>query len=310
VIRGRLARALPLLALALGPGSAAAEGPGPEALVLHEGAVARRQLVGVGRDVLVAGHAMADVAALEGSVRVTGRVDGDVVVLGGDVELEPGARVGGDVFALGGAVRAAAGSTLGGRAVSHPSFHSAWLTLIEGPSLGLSAFDPLVLGAKLALVTAWLVLTLALLAVAGREVSATADHVLADPGRNLLAGLTAVLTLLLLGLLLSAVTAALVGLPLLALVVLFALVLKLWGMVAVFLAAGRALAGRRWGPWRRRRPTALDAAVLGLLVLGAVKLVPFLGAWVWTAATLLGVGATLDSKFGRGGPWFQPAPQR
>jgi hypothetical protein len=285
---------------------AAGAGEG-DALVLRRGAVARRQLVGVGRDVVVAGHAMADVAALDGSVRVMGRVDGDVIVLGGDAELLPGARVAGDVFALGGSVRAAPDSVLGGRAVSHPSFHSAWLTLIEGPTLGLSALDPLVLGAKLAVLTAWLVLTLLLIAVAGREVAATADRLVAEPLRHLLVGLTAVLGLLLLALLFSAFAAALVGLPLLALVVLFALVLKLWGMVAVFLAAGRALAARR--PRRRHRIALLDAAVLGLLVLGAVKLVPFLGAWVWTAATLLGVGATLDSKFGRREPWFQAAPE-
>jgi hypothetical protein len=92
--------------------------------------------------------------------------------------------------------------------------------------------------------------------------------------------------------------------PLLALVVLFALALKLWGTAAVFVALGRALLTRL--PGRRRRPTALDAAVAGLLALGLVKLLPWIGAWGWTAVTLLGVGATLDTKFGRREPWFLP----
>ncbi|HEX2163847.1 MAG TPA: polymer-forming cytoskeletal protein, partial [Thermoanaerobaculia bacterium] len=274
------------------------------ALVLREGAVARQQLVGVGRDVVVAGRALADVAALDGSVRVTGEVGGDVIVLGGDAELAATARVAGDVFALGGTVDAAPGAVIGGRVVSHPSFRSAWLTLIEGPTLGLSALDPLVVGGKLALVTAWLALTLLLLAVSGREMAATADSVLAEPLKNALAGLTAVLALLLAAVLFSALAGALIGVPLVALVVLFALALKLWGTVAVFLAAGRVLLARL--PGRRRRPTALDAAIAGVLVLGVVKLLPWVGAWVWTAVTLLGVGATLASKFGRREPWFLP----
>ena len=48
----------------------------------------------------------------------------------------------------------------------------------------------------------------------------------------------------------------------------------------------------------------LHAAVLGLTLLGLVKLVPMAGVWVWTAATLIGMGATLRSKFGRFEPWF------
>jgi len=35
-------------------------------------------------------------------------------------------------------------------------------------------------------------------------------------------------------------------------------------------------------------------------------MLPWLGVVGWTAATLIGVGATLLSKFGRGGPWFSP----
>jgi len=86
-------------------------------------------------------------------------------------------------------------------------------------------------------------------------------------------------------------------------VVLFALLLKLWGMVAVFHALG-ALA-LRWV--RRPRALALNAATVGLLVLGIAKFVPVAGAWAWTVATLIGVGASLTSKFGRQEAWFQMA---
>ena len=66
--------------------------------------------MGVGRDVVIAGEALADVAALDGSVDVSGRVTGDIVVLRGNVRLASTARVGGDIFVVGGTIRAARGA--------------------------------------------------------------------------------------------------------------------------------------------------------------------------------------------------------
>ena len=294
--------------LVLTAGAAAGqENAAPEALVLREGATARQALVGIARDVVVEGEALSDVAALDGDVRVRGTVSGDVIVLGGDAVVEGSGRVDGDVFALGGRVIAEPGARIGGRGVSHPTASGAWMALLEGPAVGTSPWDPLVLGAKLALVTAWLALTLALLAVSGREVVATAQSVREEPFRNFFLGLTATLALLLAALLFAAFTAGLVGVPLVVLVVLFALLLKLWGMVGVFTALGDWLAGRVRASSGRRRAagTALTAAVVGLAVLGAVKLLPWVGALVWTIATLIGVGAALDTKFGRREPWFE-----
>ncbi len=279
------------------------------ALVLEEGAIARQELVAIGRDLEVHGRALADVAAMDGDVRVSGRVEGDVIVLGGGVVLDATARVSGDVFALGGSIEAAAGAEIGGRSVSHPTVSSAWLTLLEGPSLGLAATDPLVVAAKLALITAWLALVLLFFATSSREVLATSESVAAEPFRNFFIGLTATLTLVLAALFFSAFSAALVGIPMLVLVVVLLLVLKLWGMVAVFHAAGHwlfDLLGRD-----RRPATALNVAVAGLVALGVFKLLPWVGPWVWTAATLIGVGATLATKFGRREPWFaMDAPDR
>ena len=291
------------------PGGATSGEPEERAaLVLEADSLARRQLVGLGRDVVVEGQALADVAALDGSVRVLGRVEGDVLALGGDVELAPTARVTGDVFTLGGVINAEPGAVIGGRAVSHPTASSAWLTLMEGPSLGLPATSPLVVAAKLGLLAAWLVLVLVFFAASGREVVSTSNSVAREPFRDFVVGLVGVVTLVLTGLLLSTVAGALVGVPMLVLVVVLALVLKLWGMVAVFHALGFWLArGLVRGGVLRGRITALHAATLGLLVLGLLKLIPYVGVWTWTAATLIGVGAALTTKFGRREPWFQTA---
>lgn len=273
------------------------------ALRLERGAVARDQVVALGRDLEVDGEALSDVVALDGTVRVAGSVAGDVIVLGGDARFAEGARVDGDVFVLGGEVETAPGAVLGGRTVAYPSVSRAWLTLVEGPSLGLPAASPIVLGAKVALLCGWLTLCLLLFATAGREVLATSESVAADPFRNFLVGMTAVFSMLLSALFLVALGATVLALPLLFLVLFVALLLKLWGMVAVFHAVGDWL-GRRMAS---RRLVPLSAATVGLLALGILKLLPWLGIWVWTVATFIGVGASLTTKLGRREPWLTGA---
>ncbi|HYU35924.1 MAG TPA: polymer-forming cytoskeletal protein [Thermoanaerobaculia bacterium] len=272
------------------------------ALRLDAGSSARHQLVAIGRDLIVAGEALEDVAAVNGSVEVSGQVEGDVVVLGGDARLLSSARIGGDVHVLGGIIRASPGARVLGRMVSYPTASAAAVTLLEGPSLGLSFSSPLVLGTKLALLAAWAALLLLLFAASGRQVLETADEVRREPFRSFFVGLTGLLALVLTGLLFSAFTGGLVALPLLVLVVLLALLLKLWGMIAVFYALGEWLARTV-----RRRPRPLNAATLGLLLMGALKFLPWVGVWAWTAASLIGIGASLSSKFGRREPWFELA---
>jgi hypothetical protein len=292
--------ATPLLLLLAVP--AQAQDSREPALRVEEGSVSH-QLVAVGRDIVIQGEVLSDVAALEGSVDVAGRVTGDLVVLRGDVRLAATARVGGDIFVVGGKIRAARGAQTGGRMVSYPNASSAWLTLLEGPSIGLGFASRLVLGAKLALLASWAALLLLFFAASGRQVLETASGVRREPFRSFFVGLTGIVSLVLTGLFFSAFARGLMGVPLLVLVVLLAMVLKLWGMVAVFYALGdwmcRHLLKRRFRP--------LNAATVGLLVLGAVKFLPWVGVLAWTAATLIGIGAALSTKFGRREPWFELA---
>jgi hypothetical protein len=272
------------------------------ALRLEAGAVTSQQLVGVGRDVIVQGQALADVAALDGSVEISGQVTGDVVVLRGNVRLAPTARVGGDIFVVGGTIRAAPGAHAAGRMVSYPTASNAWMTLMEGPSLGLGFASRMVVGAKLALLAAWALLLL-FFATSGRQLLETADGVRREPFRSFFTGLTGVVSLVLTALFFSAFAGGIIGLPLLILVVLLGMVLKLWGMVAVFYALGDWISLHLL----RRRYRPLNAATVGLLVLGAIKFLPWFGVVAWTTATFIGIGAALSTKFGRREPWFEMA---
>lgn len=290
-----------LLALALAGSAGASSAEEPDGLVIHAGSVASRQVVALGRDLSVEGEAAADVAAINGSVRITGVVRGDVIVLGGGAHLGRAASVGGDVFVLGGALEAEPGARISGRSVAYPRIGAAWVILLGGPSLGQPTWSPVVIGAKLALLAAWLAWTLLLFAVGGREVLSTSEAVQTEPFRNFFIGLSGVLALFLTALLFSAFAAVLVGVPLLLITVGVALLLKLWGMTAVFHAFGSWFATRLL----RRRVLPLNAAIVGLCLLGVLKLIPWVGDWSWTVASLIAVGASLTTKFGRREPWFE-----
>jgi hypothetical protein len=306
---GSLPAGAPKAAGSLPAGSPPAGAPAPSptagspqlALRLEPGAIARHQLVAVARDIEVDGDALADVAALNGSVLVRGRVKGDVIVIGGNARLGPRSSVGGDISVIGGVIQAEPGARIGGRSVAYPNASPTLTTLLEGPSLGLSDASPLVLGAKLALLAAWAALLLVLFAASGRQMLETAEDVRHEPYLSFFTGLTGVAALVLTALALTIFLGGLAWAPMLALVALLLVVLKLWGMVAVFYALGDWVALRLL----RRNLRPLNAATLGLLLMGAVKFVPYVGVWVWTAATLIGIGATLSTKFGRREAWFE-----
>lgn len=270
------------------------------AVVVGPDAVARDQLLAIGRDLELRGEARSDAVVLNGDARIDGAVQGDVIVLGGDVELGPSARLGGDVFVLGGRVNAESGAAVEGRTVAYPSAPSSLVVLAEGPVLGQAALSPAVALLNLALLLAWLLVAVVLVAGFDPALKATAQSVLERPFRNFFAGLVAVLAVALTFAVLTAVAPALVGAPLLAVCGVAILVCKLWGTVAVFLAVGARLLPSRLG--LAGRPLA--AALCGLLALGVVKMAPYAGGWTWTIVTCVGIGAALDSRLGRRDPWF------
>ena len=300
---------LPLLPLAVAAACVIAAAPGPAdpagdetpAYHLQRGSVARRHVVALGRDMVVDGHARSHAVVMSGSIRVSGTVDGDVIVISGDARLAPTAEVAGDIYVLGGRIEASPGAAIGGRSVAYPDASALWMGLLEAPSLGLSAFSPVVLGAQLALLAFWSLMVLLVLSVGRRELLSTSESVRAEPFRNFLLGLVGVAAMTLTALLFSAFSGMLLGVPLLVLVAVAALVLRFWGMVAVFHALGDWLCR----VLRKRPPLPLVAASCGLLVLGILKLFPWIGAWTWMAATFIGVGAALSTKMGRRETWFE-----
>lgn len=286
-----------------GPG-AEPEGSAPAAYHLADGSVASDRIVALGRDLWIEGTAHHDAVVLGGGLRLSGGVNGDVIVVGGDAVLESSARVGGDIFVLDGSIDLAEGASIAGRSVAYAEASDLWVTLIQGPIIDLPSSAPVVLGAKLALLAFWAFLILLLMAVSRRELVNTSESVRAEPFRNFLLGMTGVAAMVLTALFFSALAGAMLGVPLLVLLVVVALVLRFWGMVAVFHALGEWLALRLGRGRPARPPLPLTSATYGLLALGVLKFLPWVGIWSWTVATFIGVGAALSTKLGRREPWI------
>jgi len=217
--------------------------------------------------------------AAGGRVFIDGRVDGDVEAAAGELELGPQARIGGKLRYRGGAPlkQDAAAQVQGGiERLEVPARRRA------ERSAAPAAYGFWTLG---------LMLMAAVLVAALPDFFArVVDAARARFGWALLAGFVALATIPAAALVLLVTV---IGIPLAGLTVLLYLALLLLGYVAAGIVLGDA-ALRRWlaGRAAQRGWRAL-AAALGVLVIGLLALIPWLGALIAFLALLAGMGALL-----------------
>lgn len=219
------------------------------------------------------------VAAFE-DLRIDGEVRGDVVVLGGDIELAAGARVDGDVIAVLGRVERHPEARVGGRELAVTSLASLQ---VAGPS----GLDGTVLDTAVRVLSSggWLLVTTALAFVLPARFRA-GTRLLVDLGpRALLLGVAAWATLF------AALVAVLglgpgLGPPLAAAVMIAFFALKAMGLATVGAWLGRlpplGRGGRRW--------PLTYAVFVGVAVLLVVRLIPVVGGPLWTVVSVLALG--------------------
>lgn len=160
---------------------------------------------------------------------------------------------------------------------------------------------------KVSLLFVWILAAVVLTLVSGREVRYSSIEVRSAPLHCFALGLVAVTSFVLTAILFSYLIPYFVGLPLLVALGLFALIAKIYGMIAVFHTVGTLIAGARSREQlaqRRWLRGDLVMVLIGVLLLGAVRLIPVAGTTVWALASIFGVGTALATKFGRREPWF------
>jgi len=263
-----------------------------------------------------------DVVAVGGRVDVYGEIGGDVVAIGGDVELHEGALVEGDAVSVGGRVVSTGTATVEGERVSidlgFPFSGINWglgITKNERPRYWSFGFS-------LAWLIAAVIFSVIFYAVSGRRLEVVSRRVDTEPGQSFLIGLLAAFGTpfaLLISVVLLAVTV--IGLFLLPILVIALVLMWAGAFVAVALAVGRRVSNARRstddltparGPYQHLLlgvvvlyGPALVASILGM---DGSFLRPFslvfgaLGKFVLIFATVLGYGALLTSRFGTAVP--------
>jgi hypothetical protein len=264
----------------------------PTALAAGPGAGSRQVLLSVDGPVDVAAGEHVDLlVVIDGDARISGDIGtlvvaggtatlagasaGTLVVLDGSAELLPGTTVSGDVRTIGGTISQRPGATIGG------SVRTLDVDVAAVGLLLVVASIVLFIGLALAALAA----ALGVAAFAARQVRAVESLISRQPGQVLVAGIAGAVVLPVLAVLLvMTIIGAPIGLALL-LVVLPAIAFLAWLVAAIWI--GDWIVARLRGAPEPDRP--YRAAVLGLVVLAAAGLIPFVTA----IATLFGFGALL-----------------
>jgi hypothetical protein len=158
----------------------------------------------------------------------------------------------------------------------------------------------------LSLLFVWLIAAVVVTLMSAREVRYSSVELRASALHCFALGLVAITSFVLTAIVFSYFPSVF-GVPLLIALAVFAIVTKIYGAIAVFHALGTVVAGARSRQaleQRRWLRGDLAMVVIGVLLLGAVRLIPVVGTIVWALMSVFGVGTALATKFGRREPWF------
>jgi hypothetical protein len=247
-----------------------------EDLEVEEGEVASGDIVVFGGDAIIAGTVEGDVTVLGGDAELksTALVDGGLTVLGGRIEREPGARVRG-------------GTTSGTRFLSRGGF---WINPTAWYGFSLAFNFLLLLG------------TLALGAIVVAFLPVHTEHIALfiarEPWQSIGVGFLALLVVVP-AMILLAIT--IIGIPLIPLFVILVIAAYVYGYFAASLLIGK----RIFEVSKARSSSLIVETLVGILVVGLLRFIPFIGGLIALVVGILGFGAVLLTKFGTGRPWFK-----
>jgi hypothetical protein len=245
------------------------------------------------QDVTISGPVAGSAQVYGGSLKVDDVIHGDLLVVGGVVIFGARGRVNGNLIHAASRIEGAEGR-VNGR--SYP------LASLEGAAASMTKNAVV---ASLLLV--WLLAAVILTLMSGKEIRLSSIEVRTSSLHCFVLGLVALTSFVLTAIAFSYLVPYVIGIPLLVALGIFAVLTKVYGMIAVFHAVGTLLAGARNREQLARRKWLrgdLAMVVLGALLLGGIRLIPVVGTIVWGLASIFGVGVALATKFGRREPWF------
>jgi hypothetical protein len=249
-----------------------------------------------GRNAVIDHPVHGDVQVYGGSATISDVVDGDLLIFFGDsAAFEGKGRVNGDVILFFSASKLEnANGRIGGRLYAPGSVEGA-AAMITHTAVVIS------------LLFVWLIVAIVVTLMSGREIRVSSVEIRTSPLHCLALGLVAVTSFVLTAIVFAYLIPYLIGIPLLAALGVFAILTKIYGTISVFHAVGTLVAGARTREQltsRRWLRGDLAMVVIGVAILGALRLIPVVGTVIWASCSVFGIGVALATKFGRREPWF------
>lgn len=282
-----------------------------QSVVVRAGEVIRRDLAIIGGDLELqeGGRVDGDVVVLGGSAVIDGEVDGSLAVLGGTIDLRAHAHVGNDLFTLGATVTRDPAATVEGETIETfrgrlprlpeiPEIDT-WQPTEPWPTGGWRPIDILGRFVRFVLSTmALIALGVLLVALLPKPTEIVEAAVAGAFVPSLALG---VLTFLVLIVLVPLLVLICIGIPVAVLLVMAAVAAGAFGWSAVGIWIGRRLLTALKG-----EPQPIIAAVVGITVLTALSQMPCLGWLLGLVAGAAGLGAVVLTRFGTT-PYQRPA---
>lgn len=270
----------------------------------------RPPIVSVGQPLRISQPVVTNVECVGSDLYIDSLVRGDVIVIGGSVRFGEKGYVWGDLVALGSVIDPDDAGKVSGRLVQ-PFWIGSAVRRLPNASELIDLLDRrlsiLIVAFQLSMLLVWLAIALMFVLAAPRALRVSSLEARAGPLHSLVVGLVAFTSFILTAIVFSYLIPYVIGIPLLISLAVVAVVAKVYGMIAVFHAIGTLLFGAKSREeLDRRRLVKGDLAmvVLGLIVLGVVRMIPIVGGFAWMIASLIGLGVALQTRFGRREPWF------
>lgn len=228
-----------------------------------------------------------------GTLIVREAIAGDLLALGATVRFEHNGRVKGTLVYANTKLSGAEGR-VGGRIYPLASLQGAANAVTKNAIIA-------------SLLLVWLIVAVVVTLISGREIRHSSQELRVSALHCFVLGLVALTSFVLTAIAFSYLVPYVVGIPLLAALGVFGILTKVYGMITIFHAIGTLVAGSKTRDQLGRRKWLrgdLAMVVIGVLLLGALRLIPVVGTILWSLASIFGFGVALATKFGRREPWF------
>ena len=255
-----------------------------------------------GGDVIVEGKVRKSVFAMGGTITISGEVGDAVVGIGSRIIVKSSAVIKGDLVGLGGTIEKEPGFRVDGDTVY---FKGAQISdrVFKNGLWGLVFFPflPIFLIFKMVNVFLWILAAFLVAMLFPRQVVRASSQVRTSFWPTLGTGILALIVYVFLIVFSALLSIILIGIPILFALLMAGLAVKVFGRVVLFHFFGESLA--RSFKWNR--PTALGAALLGLLVVEIVGFIPIIGSLFTGVVDAVGWGLAVRTKFGTMDNWFK-----